>query len=542
MHAYWTRFYRKLIYAYDPYFDSSVKNVNHAYSVYGSYDIIPGKEIILNKNTYKREGYSFLEWYVKRSDGNWYCYTDSTKQAKAWTNRSSCEKFGYVSYKEGDTFKTLPTVTANGYDYDYTLYAQFEKSKFTLKFESGGGTGNMTPQQIIYGVETPIKANEFKKEGYKFEGWRAERDDGTWYCYTNTAKTTKSWVDESVCKTNGYYLYSNKQNVSGTAHPGKSTTMNARWLTNRYNIKYNANGGKGNPMYTQYVTLGVKTNLTPNTYTRDGYTFAGWRAKIGSDLAYCYTSPGKQSFGWTNQNACDMFGYYLFKDKQEILNLAGNKQTITMTAYWIPNNFRVVFDANGGSGTMSDQQVTHGVKTNLNANKFTKVGYDFDGWWAQRADGTWYCSLGPGNSYMWTNEKNCYEHYLYKDKNTVSQTAPKGSIVTMHAQWKTNQFTVSFYPNGGSGSMPDQKVTYGVGAELNPNRFTRSGYKFLGWYAQSSDGTWYCYTDPAQQRKAWTNNSTCGSFGHVLYKDRNKVVTTVQKGGLVRMVAQWKRV
>ena len=40
--------------------------------------------------------------------------------------------------------------------------------------------------------------------------------------------------------------------------------------------------------------------------------------------------------------------------------------------------------------------------------------------------------------------------------------------------------------------MSSQKATYNTGIELRANKFTRSGYKFSGWYAfRASDNTWY---------------------------------------------------
>lgn len=50
-----------------------------------------------------------------------------------------------------------------------------------------------------------------------------------------------------------------------------------------------------------------------------------------------------------------------------------------MYVQWEPNTYTIKFDANGGSGSMNDQQITYGVKTPLTANAFTKKDYSFDG-------------------------------------------------------------------------------------------------------------------------------------------------------------------
>ena len=59
----------------------------------------------------------------------------------------------------------------------------------------------------------------------------------------------------------------------------------------------------------------------------------------------------------------------------------------------------------------------------------------------------------------------------------------------------SNTYTIQYNANGGSGSMADTKVTYGVQHTLRANTFTRTGYTFKGWYGyRKSDGKWR-YTD-----------------------------------------------
>ena len=41
---------------------------------------------------------------------------------------------------------------------------------------------------------------------------------------------------------------------------------------------------------------------------------------------------------------------------------------------------KISFSANGGVGTMADQDATVGMETTLNANEFDRAGYEFDGW------------------------------------------------------------------------------------------------------------------------------------------------------------------
>lgn len=94
----------------------------------------------------------------------------------------------------------------------------------------------------------------------------------------------------------------------------------------------------------------------------------------------------------------------------------------TMYARWQANTYSVKFDANGGSGSMSDQAMVYDTSSKLTANNFTSTGYTFVGW-NTKADGS-------GTSY--TDQQEV--------KNLASAD---GAAVTLYAQWKVNQYPVT---------------------------------------------------------------------------------------------------
>lgn len=157
---------------------------------------------------------------------------------------------------------------------------------------------------------------------------------------------------------------------------------------------------------------------------KDGYTFGGW-----------YENPD-------------------YSDGA----LTGDPQTgKTYYAKWVSE---ITFDANGGEGSMTAQQVTEGDKTTtLTANTFTKTGYTFNGWNTQ-AD-------GKGTS--------------YEDQDTVPTTS-----TTLYAQWTPNTYTIQFDANGGTGTMDNIEATYDSVVKLPANGFTKADHKFAGWAKTSS--------------------------------------------------------
>lgn len=110
-------------------------------------------------------------------------------------------------------------------------------------------------------------------------------------------------------------------------------------------VTFNSNGGTGT-MTAQSATSA--TALTSNTFTRSGYTFAGWNTSAnGSGTSY---SNGAS---------------YPFST------------STTLYAQWTASSSTVTFNANGGTGSMSNQVAS--TATNLTSNAFTRSGYTFSG-------------------------------------------------------------------------------------------------------------------------------------------------------------------
>ena len=130
--------------------------------------------------------------------------------------------------------------------------------------------------------------------------------------------------------------------------------------------------------------------LTANTFTRTGYTFAGWATSKDGNVVYA--------------------------NKESVKNLKSeNNATITLYAQWTANTYTVKFNANGGSGTMTDKTFTYDKEEPLTANSFTRTGYTFAGWNTQPD--------GKGRSYT----------DMAKVKNL---TAENNTTVTLYAVWE----------------------------------------------------------------------------------------------------------
>ena len=103
--------------------------------------------------------------------------------------------------------------------------------------------------------------------------------------------------------------------------------------------------------------------------------------------------------------------------------------------------------------------------------------------------------------------------------------------------------TLSFYANGGSGTMATDKVVSGASFTLPKNNFICQGYTFAGWNAKRSDGKWFCGSD------GWRsdNEIAANNYTKSVYSDGwsgifNSSWTSGTTGAIsVTYYAQWKR-
>jgi uncharacterized repeat protein (TIGR02543 family) len=125
-----------------------------------------------------------------------------------------------------------------------------------VNFNANGGTGTMSSQ--VAAVTTALSTNTFTRDGFTFAGWTTAADG-----------------------TGGSYAPGANYSFASDA------TLYAKWAAITYSVTFNANGGTGT-MSSQVAAF--TTALSTNTFTRDGFTFAGWNTAInGSGVSY---SPG----------------------------------------------------------------------------------------------------------------------------------------------------------------------------------------------------------------------------------------------------------
>jgi len=487
-----------------------------------------GTTSALSTNVFEKEGYQFIGW-SKTQGGTTVDLTDG-------------EVISDLTAENGATV---------------TLYAVWKANNYTVKFDKNDlmATGTMADQSFTYDVEKTLSSNAYTKTGYKFAGWATTPD--------------------------GQKVYDNNHSVKKlTAENGGVVTLYAVWQKETYTVTFNADGGSVNPS-SMTVTYDSTYNNLPIP-TKDGYNFVGWfidGAQVSDGMKVTVTENKTAVAKWTekvvhtinfinydgngttvqqkveNESAVTeplkpskdgwKFDGWFTDDTFATSYTFGtviNEQTaqiINIYAKWTANTYKVSFNANGGTGTMADQNFTYDETKNLTLNSFTKTGYTFKGWafypngmkmlenensvsnltkedngtvalYAVWEANTYYVSYNASNGTgTMINSTHKYDtlsqltlnaftkegyHFIgwsktqggttvdLTDGTAVSTlTTQKDGVVTLYAVWEANTYYVSYNGNGGTGSMPNSTFTYDVSGTLTANTFTRTGYTFRGW-------------------------------------------------------------
>lgn len=262
----------------------------------------------------------------------------------------------------------------------------------------------------------------------------------------NTAADDKSgWTVGDTGKITGYSFDGWYTSPTGGDKYDWSTkltndvTMYAHWTANGYTVKYDAGGGKGT-MGDQKFTFDVPQNLSPNAFTRDGYTFTGWKRADTGDA---------------------------YQDGQQVANLTSTPNGIvTMIAQWTPNPASINYDPNpptgrtpGGQGTANWTGHTGDTQA-IGANGWTVDGYTFIGW-NTSADGKG-TAYAPGTTWI------------------------ANGTLTLYAQWTPGQAGLTYDGNGATGGKTDpQPGKTDEKINVRGNGFTRDGYMFVTWNTQA---------------------------------------------------------
>lgn len=378
---------------------------------------------------------------------------------------------GWATSENGSVVYSDGGLYTMGTDAEYTLYAIWIPNNNALIFNSNSGFGSMDSITVDTNETINLPKNLFTLDGYTFLGWSEVQ--------------------------NGTVKYTDEQ--SFTMSSSATITLYAVWRANENELTFNSNDGTNNEKSINMNT-GASANLPANSFTREGYTFLGWSTTANGVVEYA-----------------DGVSYTM------------GVASTTLYAVWSANDNRIIFNSNGGSGTMDAQTIKTDASANLTNCGFERNGYIFAGWATTPTGNVVYTNgasytMGADSEYtlyaIWATADYSITYELnggtnnnsnpagfditdstitlaeptragytfngwFSDKSfqNASNTIPSGSTgnKTFYASWSANENTLHFNVNGGSGSIADMKIKTDASATLTKNTLTREGYTFAGW-------------------------------------------------------------
>ena len=388
---------------------------------------------------FKLVNYSQVYFPTREKYANNNIYINSATPVKkgckflGWSTSAN----GNVVYQPGDLYD----VNQDGGN--VTLYAKWEKAKYTATVKLNGGSYNGSTNDFTIskypGEEISIGAPTRSK--HNFTGYKLTMDNNDGDAPTSVTQSASGF--KGIMQMGNFIL-------------------NAQWTPWKHTVRYDANAKndtsvKGIPA-SQSKTANVDIKLSSDVPTRNGYTFLGWNTQAdGKGTAYAAGA--------------------IYKNDQ-------NGGTVTLYAQWTPWKHVLHYNKNVPTSSTSqtvsnmpvDQTKTFGQLMTISNLVPTRKGYTFAGWYTQsNGTGTKY---DPGSNYA-------------ADQN--------GGTVNLYAKWTPWTYNIKYDQNVKSTSssktvtdMPAaQTKTQEIDVTLSSMTPKRNGYIFAGWSTSANGSVEY---------------------------------------------------
>ena len=377
---------------------------------------------------------------------------------------------------------------ATAYDFDtpvtenITLTAKWNINKYTVAFNTDGGTPVPPAQEVEYGL-TATEPAAPEKTGYTFDGWYLgdEKYDFSAAVEQNITLTAKWHITPhniyAYARLNSYFA------PLTTSEFDKPVTLNAATLSRLGLGSYNSLG---------YISIGSfdfdAMPLTKDLYFDDDPELAAALAKLAQSIAL-ETGVSKdtaEKIAWTvlykTVNEEDMAAGYPADDGYQLsgnLNLAS--VTFRAGAENVENMPAVNYTYDDGAIDFYDFYFA-GDTITMPADP-TREGYSFEGWSVKVLP-----DENDADHLDADGADDAADETLLKAGDTYTITAG-GVIFT--AQWEKKTFTVKYYLPDETGAWVEKKmdtvdsVDYATYSLWTPN--AEDGYEFSGWYQKPAD-------------------------------------------------------
>ena len=318
--------------------------------------------------------------------------------------------------------------TVYSFNSSITLYAQWKKLTYTVKFNGNGSTSGQMQNQIINRIDrTPLSKNQYQRKfkvTYNANGGTQSKEQDT------TNQKFNGWAEAQT----GQVAYTDQQAVTNIAPANGSITLYAKWTDNK-------------------VAL-------PNC-NKDKYQFKGWTTDSGAYVG----SAGKEYTVQKNTTLYAKYAQIIVYDKNE------SKVAQSSVTGTLPSQYE-----------LQQTQITLAQKGDLQAK-----GYRFIGW-SLYATPSEAQILEPGqtvsNLQQYISSNGVLTIYAIWEKLNSLTIDPNGGTWVdssgVVVQSKLDGSGVDKNPTGQTYNSK-KSFTMGKGDTKVIQDAVREGYNFFGW-------------------------------------------------------------
>ena len=393
----------------------------------------------LNTNKYNRTDYTFQGWSltstgsVQYSNGAYYTRNNIATLYAVW--KANVELKIHYGYMSADIKVTNST---------------------NIKISTSRGTlssSSISSGQIVY-----LAADDLTTHTLTFS--RANTSY-SYYIDTGSTATTSSDLNSTTYSWNSgglvrhVYIY----------------------VSQRYTITYNANGGSGAPG-SQYKAHGTNATLSSTKPTRSGYKFLGW--STSSSATSASYDPGDT---FSNEGNTTLYAVWERQSYSLTINFEYNYGT-----------YNVSLSVKTNRGTLSRSSMSEGGSVTLTSDGTTNTHT------------VTISETSPSPNYFYVGTSTTPTSLT---TYTYSWTPTSNKSINIYTE---QRYSITYNGNGNTGgSTSTTYYRYGSGTVASCG-FTRTGYDFAGWATSANGGVVYEQGDTVRNTyltlyAVWTRRS-----------------------------------
>ena len=353
--------------------------------------------------------------------------------------KTAAEDSRFAGFVQDDT-KTIRNVPIDR-EGKTVVEVYYKRTDTTVTYNAGEGITAPDEATVPFGstLAAPDTTSTVK-QGYKIEGWYTDSN------YDADSKWTFEGDTESTPST----------------VPADELTLYAKWVANTYRINFDAGETSGDvviagKMTPQTIEYDSGATLKANAFSRNGYSFNGWK----------WNTDGT-NYIEDLSDYLEYLGEGKYTIKQDFTDF--DDDDVQLEPKWIANTYKIKIRSDEEAAEIEWTEATYDA-TDDDAAKLPTEDEAIE-----------VGITKPTGMYLsgWKLD----DSHIFKPGESVKNLATgeeSNDSAVLVAVWEPITYYVNYNANNGTGAMERQVFTYGVEQAPSDNEFTRVGYTFAGW-------------------------------------------------------------